>query len=353
MSIGVRLSLLLTLSCLPFPLCAQNLQDADAYCTYQMELAEAQRNLLRTPTAAAGLTQPETGLPTQMVGGASLGVSDVKKAGLTMEVAHRNCALYRSTTSVQQQLQYAIPMLEREALRNRLTLIDGASAQLGTLMDSTQKMLEQQNATRLMLFTLESTRMKLEADRADTQAKIAAIYLPDLSTTPLKVMVNQKQEQEIAEQQAEDRLNRQNNWNLALQVGVHQQVNPVAQGAQPYGSFSLTYNLASPSIDRHLDRAVTAYGDWKRVQGGDVIRNMDVVHQQLTAAIEADEAKQQSLETQMKEIDSDRKAAAAPDTSAAVDFRNQLDAARLLLQIELDDTVFRLSRLRDYCAKNF
>jgi hypothetical protein len=138
-----------------------------------------------------------------------------------------------------------------------------------------------------------------------------------------------------------------------LQVGVHQQVNPVADGPQPYGSFSLSYNLASRSIDRHLDSAVAAYGDWKKVQEGDVIRNMDVLHQQLNATITADAAKQQSLQDQMKQVDSDLKVVAAPDTTAAVDFRNQLEAARLLLQIEVDDTAFRLSALRDYCATNF
>ena len=353
MAFKARLCVLLTLWFLSLPLCAQNSRDSDAYCTYQMEQAKAQRNLLRIPTGAAGLTQPETGLPTQVVAGASLGMSDVKKAALTMEVARRNCDLYRSTTTVQQQLQYAIPMLEREALQNRVSLINRASDQLGALMDATRKMMEEQNATRLMVFSLETTRIKLEADRADTQSKIAATYVPDLSTSPLKNMIDQKQNEEIAEQQAQDRLNRQNNWNLALQVGVHQQVNPVAEGTQPYGSFSLTYNLASRSIDRHLDNAVSAYGNWKKVQEGDVVRNMDILHQELTATIEADEAKQHSLQEQIKEIDNNLKVVAAPDTTAAVDFRNQLDAARLLLQIELDDTTFRLSRLRTYCSTNF
>lgn len=347
------LCVLMALSVISLPLWAQKSEDSDAYCNYQMEQAEAQRNFLRTPTAATGLTQPETGLPTQIVGGASLGVSDLKKAALTMEVARRNCALYRSTTMVQQQLQYALPMLEQAALRNRLTLIAHAAKQLNALMDSTRKMIEQQNATRPMLFSLETTRIRLDADRADTQAKMASIYVPDLSAVPLKELVVQKQDREVAEQQAEDHLSRQNNWNLALQIGAHQQINPVADGVQPYGSFSLTYNLASRSIDRHLDRAASAYGDWKKVQEGDVIRNMDVLHQELTATIEADEAKMKSLQDQRNEIDSDIQVVAAPDTTAALDFRNQLEEARLLLQVELDDTAFRLSRLREYCSTNF
>lgn len=350
---NIRFVWLLALLVYPAILCAQNSSDADSYCAYQMEQAEAQRDLLRTPTGAAGLTQPETGLPTQMVGGASLGMSNVKKAAITMDVARRNCDLYRSTTAVQQQLQYAIPLLERDALRNRLTLIDRASQQLQTLTDSTQRMLKEQNATRLMLFTLESTRTKIEADRADTQSKIAAIYIPELSATPIKEMVNRKQSDEIAEQKAQDRFSRQNNWDLALQVGVHQQVNPVAQGPQPYGSFSLNYNFASRAIDRHLDNSVTAYANWKQAQEGDVIRNMDVLHRELTATLEADQTKQQSLQEQLKDLDSDRQVVAEPDTSAAFDFRNQIDAARILLQIEIDDTAFRISQLKDYCARNF
>lgn len=332
---------------------AQNSRDSDAYCSYQMQQAEAQRDLLRTPAASAGLTQPETGLPTQVVGGASLSISNVKKAALTMDVARRGCDLYRSTTSVQQQLQYAVPMLERDALRNRLTLIGRASVELNALMKTTEKMMAAQNATRLMVFSLETTRMKLDADRADTQSKLASIYVPDLSTTPLKQMVDEKQNEEIAEQRAEDRLDRQNNWDLALQVGVHQQIDPVSDGVQPYGAFSLSYNLGSRAVDRHLDKAVSAYGDWKKAQEGDAIRNMEVLHQQLNATIAADEAEQQSLEEQMQEIDENLKVVTTPDTTAAVDFRNQLEAARLLLQIEAGDTAFRLAHLRSYCSANF
>lgn len=353
MAIKVELCLLLALFSSSCSMLGQNSRDPDAYCAYQMEQAEAQRNLLRTPIATAGLTQPETGLPTQVVGGASLGMSDLKKASLTMEVARRSCDLYRTSLNTQQRLQYALPMLEREALHNRLILIGQALDRLNTLMGNTRRMVEQQNATRPMLFALETTRIKLEADRADTEAKIAAIYIPDLNSVPLKELVTQKQDDEMAVQQAEDRLSRQNNWNLALQVGVHQQVNPVAQGAEPYGSFSLSYNLASHSIDRHLDSAASAYGGWKKVQEGDVIRNMEILHQELSATMEADQTKILSLQDQIKEIEADLAVVATPDTTAAVDFRNQLDATRLLLQIELDDSVFRLSRLRTYRSANF
>src|SRR5580700_7132650 len=109
-------------------------------------------------------------------------------------------------------------------------------------------MVEAQNATRLMLFSLQTTKIKLNADRADTQSKIAALYIPPLSDRPLKELVAEKLSTEENQQKALDRLNRQNNWAVALSVGVHQQVNPIAQNAQPYGAVSVNYNLASRAI---------------------------------------------------------------------------------------------------------
>jgi len=332
---------------------AQNANDAGAYCNYLMEQAQAQGDLLRTPTASGGMTQPETGLPTQLVGGASLGLSAVRKAGLTLDAARRNCDLYRTTSSAQQAIEYASARLEKDALNNRLALIGQAQTQLEALMDKTRKMLEAQNATRLMLFTLETTKIKLDADRADTNSKIAGIYSPALSDAPLKQLVAEKQTNEVAEQESLDKLNRQNNWDVALQVGVHQQVNPVAYSPQPYGAVSVSYNLGGRAIDRHLDRAATAYGDWKKVEEGDVIRNMEVLRQQVVDAIAAQNAKLNDLAQEQKDLEKDLAVVTSPDTSAAFDFNNQLSAAALLLRVETGDATFRLTTLKEFLAKNF
>jgi hypothetical protein len=335
------------------PAFVRSQEDQQAYCTYMMEQAQAQRNLLRTPTATAGVTQPDNGLPMQLVGGATLGLSDYRKGGLTMDVARRNCDLYKATTGAQQDIQYALASLEKEALLNRLTLIEQASKSLESLTEETSKMLEVQNATRLMLFTLQTTKIKLEADRADTRLKIAAIYVPPLSDQPLKELVAQKQSSEEGEQRALDKLTRQNNWDILLTVGVHQQVNPVAYGAQPYGEVSVNYNLASHSINKHLDRAVEAHDQWKRVQESDVVRQMEVLRLQLVDCVAVQQAKLASFEEQSKEIEKNLQVVAAPDTSASFDFHNQLAATQLLLQIETADASFRIDHLREYLAKNY
>ena len=338
---------------IPFAAHAQGQKDQQAYCAYILEQAQAQRALLRTPVAAAGFTQPETGLPMQLVGGASLGLSDLRKAGLTMEAARKNCELYKATLDAQQDVQYAISNLEKNALQNRLGLIEDASKSLDALMEKTSKMVEAQNATRVMLFSLQTTRIKLDADRADTQSKIAAIYIPTLSDKPLKELVTQKQSGEQQEQKALDKLSRQNSWDVALTVGVHQQVNPVAQGPQPYGEVTVSYNLASWSINKHLDRAAGAHEEWKRVQEGDVVRSMEVLRQQLLDSIAVQEAKLKFLHEESTQIDKNMELVANPDTSAAFDFHNQLTAALLLLQIETSDASFRIDQAREYFEKNY
>jgi hypothetical protein len=327
--------------------------EQQSYCAYVMEQAQAQRDLLRTPTAAAGFTQPETGLPLQVVAGASLGLSDVRKASLTMDVARGNCELYKAATGAQLDIQYAVPSLEKEALTNRLTLIEQASKTLDELMEKTSKMVEAQNATRLMLFSLQTTKIKLNADRADTQSKISAIYVPTLSDQPLKELVTEKQSSEAGEQRAQDKLSRQNNWDVVLTVGVHQQANPVAFGPQAYGQVTVNYNFASHAINKHLDRAAEAHDEWKKTQESDVVRQMEALRQQLADCVSVQESKLKSLQQESGEIEKSLQLVDSPDTSAAFDFRNQLVAAQLLLQIEAGDSSFRIERLHEYLAKNY
>jgi len=332
---------------------AQTPSEGEAYCTYVMEQAEAQSDFLRTPTGLAGFTQPETGLPMQIVAGATLGLSNVKKAGLTIEAARQDCGLYRAATETQLAIQYAIPGLEKEALRNRLALIDRAATALEGLLEQTSKMVEAQNATRVMLFALETTKIKLDADRADTQSKLSAIYLPPLSEKPLKELVGEKESNEASEQKAVDRLNRQNNWDVALTVGVHQQVNPAAQGPQPYGEVTVSYNFGSRAIDRHLDRAAQAHSDWKKAQESDVVRSMEALRQQLAGGVAAQEGRLKALQDEKAQIEKNLALVVNPDTAAALDFSNQLTAARLLLEIEAGDATFRREQLREYLAKNY
>jgi len=327
--------------------------DQQAYCTYLTQQAQAQSDLLRMPTALGGFTQPETGLPIQLFAGASLSLSSYRKAGLTLDAARGNCALYTATTGVQQYLQYALPSLEKDALRNRLNLIEKASQSLNDLIDNTSKMVTVQDMTRPMLWSLQTNKIKLDADRADTQSKISSLYIPTLEAQPLKAQVMAKQQSDVNEQKALAKLNRQNDWDVALSVGAHQQLNPVANGVEPYGEVTVSYNLASHAIDKHLDRSVDAYAGWKQVQEGDSVRSMEELRTQVTENIAAQQTRLKSLQQESTELAKNLQLIGNPDTSASLDFHNQLVSTQLLLDIETGDATFRLARLQEFLATNY
>ena len=327
--------------------------DPQAYCDYATEQATARRDLLLTPDAVAGVTQPETGLPTQLVWGLSSNLSNVRKAGLTMDAAHKDCEVYAATTSAQQGIQYALPALEKQALEHRLELIQQASTQLDVLITGTSKMVDAQNLTRPILFSLQTTKIKLEADLADTENKIAALYTPDLAAEPLKQLVAEKQASDVNEQNALVRLNRQSNWDVSLSIGAHQQINPLLDIPAPYGAVTVSYNLSSPAIDKHLDQSAAAYVAWKAAQEGDVVRNAEIVKKQAADSVAVQSNRLKSLKNEQNQIQGNLQLVAEMDTTAALDFRNQLTSAQLLLNIEIGDAAFRLSQLQSFLEYNF
>jgi len=329
------------------------LTDQQTYCAYVTEQAKAQSDFLRSPIALGAFTQPETGLPQQLVAGAQLSLANLKKAGITEEVARKNCELYRASTAVGQVLQYALPGIERDALHHRLELIAAAANSLNALTGETARMVEAQDMTRPMLWELKTTRIKLEADEADTQSKIAAIYIPPLADSPLKAQVAAKQAGDIDVQIAQAKLEKQNNWDVALTVGTHQQINPLSQGVEPYGEVTVSYNLASHAIDKHLDRSITDFGDWKRVQESDVVRGMEALRAQLQDQIAAQQERLKTLQRENDEAEKSLHEVADAETTAALDFRNQLTTTQLLLGVETGDASYRLDRLREFLKKNF
>ena len=81
--------------------------------------------------------------------------------------------------------------------------------------------------------------------------------------------------------------------------------------------------------------------------------SVEVLHQQLLDTLAAQESRLKSLNAEGVEIDKNLQLVVNPDTSAALDFRNQLTSAQLLLQIETRDSSFRIELLREYLAKNY
>lgn len=351
-----KMKLVVALLMVAAPLAAEETtvaNDQQSYCDYVTQQALAQRDLLRTPNAVAGFTQPTADLPTQLFWGVSSSVANIRKAGLTMDAARSNCDLYTATTSAQQAIQYAIPGLEKQALQHRLALIQQASDDLDALIAKATKMMEAQNVTRPMLFALQTTKIKLNADRDDTQSRIAALYSPRLSEAPLKQLVTQKQNSEVQSQKSLEKLSRQNDWDVSFSLGARQQANSLTGNVGAYGEVTLSYNLGSRAVDKHLDQAAAAYDNWKTVQEGDVARNAEILRQQLLSTISVQENRLKSLDDEKKQVDDNLKLVSTADTTAALDFSNQLSSTQLLLGIEIGDASFRLQQMQDFVGRNY
>ncbi|HEY6250334.1 MAG TPA: hypothetical protein VI685_10255, partial [Candidatus Angelobacter sp.] len=105
--------------------------------------------------------------------------------------------------------------------------------------------------------------------------------------------------------------------------------------------------------NKHLDQAANAYDNWKTVQQGDVTRNAETLQQQLVSGISIQENRLKSLEDEKKQVEENLKLISGTETTAALDFSNQLSSMQLLLEIEIGDAGFRLEQTREFVDKNY
>jgi hypothetical protein len=59
------------------------------------------------------------------------------------------------------------------------------------------------------------------------------------------------------------------------------------------------------------------------------------------------------LKQESNDVEKSLKLVANAETTAALDFRNQLTSTQLLLGIEAGDAMYRIERLQDFLSKNF
>jgi hypothetical protein len=310
---------------------------------------------LRTPEGVGGISQPNTGTPPQLYWGISNSLASYSKAKLTIEAARKNCESYRATTTAALHIQYALPRLESDALHHRTELLEQAIDQLDVIINRTLRVVEVQNLTRPALYSVQSIRAKLVADRISTELKLALLQLPEIvSNIPLTQLVLDKENRESEAQKSTDLLNRQGSWDVRVEAGGRQRVSPLFQNSiEPYGGIVFNYNLGSRSNSRHLEQAAVAYGDWKRAQNGDIAQNAQALERQIQQSISVEQTELRSLREQEKAIDTNLQRLVGVDTASALGFRNQLDSDKVVLQVEILDVTFRLQTLQNYAKNNF
>jgi hypothetical protein len=74
---------------------------------------------------------------------------------------------------------------------------------------------------------------------------------------------------------------------------------------------------------------------------------------QQAAGISAQANRLKSLHDQQQQLESNLQLVADADTTAALDFSNQITSVQLLLGIEIGDASFRLERIQDFLENNY
>jgi hypothetical protein len=171
-----------------------------AYCKYMSEQASAQRNLLRSPSAIAGPTQPSAGTPPQMVFGVTESLADVHKASLTMKTVGTTCDLYTAATEAQQHIFYAEAKIERDVLLHRLDLIRDATEKIAKISADQEKLVQAQNMTRPAMYYLQAARVRLDMSRTTALTGVISPYVPEMSDVSIRVLVGDKMKAERANQ---------------------------------------------------------------------------------------------------------------------------------------------------------
>jgi hypothetical protein len=328
-----------------------------AYCKFITEQANAQRDLLRGPSAIAGPTQPNAGTPPQLIFGVTGSLANNLKAPLTTRAARAACDLHVAATEAQQRINFAAPKMEKDALMHRLTLVQQGSDQLETMIRDEEKMVQVHNVTTPALYYLQSARARLDMRRTSALTGLLP-YIPTVSELPLRVLVNNKLHADEANQKAITKLASETGWDLTLSVGGRRQLadfdsTTTVSEFGGFGEVSLTYNFGRHSAITHLRRSASGYLDFKNNQFDDVARQAVVLKGQIDETLALLRPQLTALLEHDSEIEKSLRNIEGLDTSGALAFKNQLLADQIVLRVDLGDIQFRLDWLESYLHDNF
>lgn len=329
--------------------------EKDAYCAYIELQAGAQKAFLRTPGIEAGLSQEpiSSGVP-QMYSGVTNSVSSDFKARQVGRAADKDCALYRATVDAKLRVQFDLMSMQREALLNRVVLEQVAIKKIDDMLANTKPLLDEQNVTVPTIYLLEESKSKMELDIANSQLLIASIIVPPLVQTPLRELVDLKQALEVENQTAQNKVSKEDNWDVALILGIHHSATqPFSQIPSGYGGFRFTYSFGSKSRDAKLDKAALAYGDYKKSQHDDAAYMALMLKQQTVDSIASQEKSLVTLQADEQKIEARLASLPTIETNAAMSFSNQLNLDKLSLGVEVRLAEFRLAQLKSYLQDNF
>jgi hypothetical protein len=335
----------------------ENQAAENAYCKYITEQANAQRDLLRSPSAIVGPTQPSSGTPPQLIFGLTGSLANNLKAPLTMRAARAACDLYVAQTEAQRHIYFAAPKMEKDALVHRLDLVQQGSDQLEKMILDEEKMVQAKNVTRQALYYLQSARARLDMRRTSALTGLLP-DVPIMSDVPLRILISNKLQADETNQKAITKLAAENGWDLVLSGGGRRQLSQFNSTANvsdlgAFGEASLTYNFARHSANQHLDRSASAYLDLKNNQFDDVARQSAVLKKQIEDTLSFLRPQLSALLDHDSDIEKSLGSIEGLGTSNSQAFKNQLLADQVVLRVDIGDIQFRLDWLGSYLHDNF
>ena len=345
------------LSCCTAAVAGENQAAEAAYCKYVNEQAAAQRDLLRTPSAIVGPTQPSAGTPPQVIFGLTGSLANNLKAPLTMKAARASCDLFAAQTEAQQRILFAEPKMERDALMNRLELVQQGSDQLDKMIQDESKMVEAKNVTRQALYYLQSARARLDMRRTSALTGLLP-EVPEMSNEPLRILLNKKLHAEEASQKASTKLTAANGWDLVITGGGRRQIgqfnsNPTISEFGGFGEASLTYNFGRHAANQHLDRSTAAYMELKNNQYEDVSRQSTILKKQIEDTLSFLRPQLSALLERDTDIENSLQSIEGLATNNSQAFKHQLIADRIVLRVDIGDIQYRQNWLESYLRDNF
>jgi hypothetical protein len=292
------------------------------------EQAAAERDLLRTPSAIVGPTQPSAGTPPQLIFGLTGSLANNLKAPLTMKAARASCDLFAAKTEAQQRILFAEPKMERDALMNRLELVQQGSDQLDKMIQDESKMVEAKNVTRQALYYLQSARARLDMRRTSALTGLLP-EVPEMSNEPLRILLNKKLHAEEASQKAGTKLTAANGWDLVITGGGRHAAN------------------------QHLDRSTAAYMELKNNQYEDVSRQSTILKKQIEDTLSFLRPQLSALLEHDTDIENSLQSIEGLATNNSQAFKHQLIADRIVLRVDIGDIQYRQNWLESYLRDNF
>ena len=320
--------------------------DVDAYCQYIAKKNTAKSKLLNAPDLVVHAQNADNQLVSQnnLIAALSKDLSDFKKAKLFRQLINEECSYYRLREEAKLHIAFAIPQVQRNALYYKLKQIQRAKNKMNRLLDTIQTKIANQDDTVTNYYRLDTLIQKLENAEQDIRISLAVMKPPKIKYLKTRVLLQKLWDAEKKRQGTLNALEKQYNWALQLQTGAQQTVfdnqNAVnnthqSKTIQPYVGLFLRYNLGSIASNNTLNKSLTHYTDWKMKQVNGLQNQLAHLNDAIASLKSAQFRRKNQLTQHYQKYGRVLKKMHGVDSIKAVHFKQQIEAERIMMEIEI------------------